>query len=129
MFRKITALLFCAVFCFGSGVSTMPANAASEAENVFVEQTLQTYDGIYMQVKGSPADNYRKIGIVADEPLAYSRKVRFGGELREQCNLERPSLLFCGGKPEYLFNATGDGDAPYAFRGRTYILVQKLTVR
>lgn len=25
---------------------------------------------------------------VADEPLAYSRKVRFGGELREQCNLE-----------------------------------------
>lgn len=66
---------------------------------------------------------------VADEPLAYSRKVRFGGELCEQCNLERPSLLFCGGKPEYLFNATGDGDAPYAFRGRTYILVQKLTVR
>ena len=63
MFRKITALLFCAIFCFGSGMSTMPATAASEAENVFVEQTLQTYDGIYMQVKGSPADNYRKIGI------------------------------------------------------------------
>ena len=90
MFRKITALLFCAIFCFGSGMSTMPATAASEAENVFVEQTLQTYDGIYMQVKGSPADNYRKIGIVADEPLAVQPflSVRFR-------NLADAAVPFC----------------------------------
>ena len=64
---------------------------------------------------------------VARRPLAYSRRVRFAdGQVREQCNLERPSLLFRGTEPCVLFNATGDGDAPYAFSGPTYILAQTL---
>lgn len=65
--------------------------------------------------------------IASDQPQAYSRRVRFAaGEEKLMCNLERPWLAFRNGRPEYLFNATGNGDGPYAFRGNTYILSQKL---
>ena len=63
-----------------------------------------------------------------DHPKVYSRAVRWeNGRRTVQCNLERPSLLFGeSGEPVYLFCASGTGDAPYSFQGRTYIAAVKL---
>jgi hypothetical protein len=49
-------------------------------------------------------------------PKAYSRIVKWDdGTFSQQCNLERPNLLFHEGKPTHLFLATGNGSIPYAF--------------
>ena len=64
----------------------------------------------------------------ARRPKAYSRALLWpDGTRREQCNLERPSLLFGeDGRPEYLYCASGDGKSPYAFEGKTYIVGMRL---
>lgn len=61
---------------------------------------------------------------IAENPKIYSRQVEWkDGTKTTQCNLERPSLLLNEkGEIEYLFCASGSGDSPYAFNGRTYIL-------
>ena len=63
-----------------------------------------------------------------ENPKAYSRSVVWeDGRKNTQCNLERPSLLFDeNGEPIYLYCASGDGDYPYAFKGRTYVVGIKL---
>ncbi len=63
-----------------------------------------------------------------ENPKAYSRTVTMkDGSVKTQGNLERPWVLFDeGGKPMYLYNATGSGENPYDFRGRTYVMAQKL---
>lgn len=65
---------------------------------------------------------------IPEQPLAYTRKVQWAnGNVTEQGNLERPSLLFNdSGEPAYLYCATGCGSAPYAFEGVTYIIGQRL---
>lgn len=54
----------------------------------------------------------------------YSRTVRWqNGRTAIQCNLERPWILFdAKNRPARLFCATGNGSAPYAFEGNTYII-------
>ena len=65
---------------------------------------------------------------IAENPKVYSRTVRWSnGKERTQCNLERPSLLFNeAGEPTHIFCASGDGDQPYDFQGRTYVVCMKL---
>lgn len=65
---------------------------------------------------------------VPDKPKVYSRQVIWeDGSTSLQCNLERPSVLFDeNGQPTHIFNASGNGNAPYAFEGVTYIVCTKL---
>ena len=58
----------------------------------------------------------------------YSRKLIWeNGSVSEQCNLERPSVLFDeNGKPIYLYCASGNGKNPYEFEGATYVVGIKL---
>lgn len=49
------------------------------------------------------------------------------GKTSKQTNLERQCILFDeNGEPTHLYCATGDGPAPYDFRGRTYVVCLKL---
>lgn len=61
---------------------------------------------------------------LAKNPKAYSRILTWqNGEVSEQCNLERPSLLFNdSGRAEYLYCAGGNGKTPYSFEGRTHVV-------
>ncbi len=65
---------------------------------------------------------------LAEHPKAYSRILEWAdGTKTEQCNLERPSLLFDeNGRAEYLYCASGNGNAPYSFQGTTYVVGIKL---
>lgn len=65
---------------------------------------------------------------VGEAPTVYKRKVDWtDGGSSIQCNLERPSLLFDEkGEPTHIFCASGDGDAPYQFKGVTYVVCTKL---
>lgn len=58
----------------------------------------------------------------------YSRTVNWqDGRQTRQGNMERPWLLFDeSGKPEYLFCASGAGENPYSFRGRTFVVAQEM---
>ncbi len=66
---------------------------------------------------------------IAKNPKAYSRVLKWNnGEIKKQCNLERPSLLFGeNGQAEYLYCAGGNGNSPYAFEGATYVVGIALT--
>ncbi len=65
---------------------------------------------------------------IAKDPKVYSRNVTFSdGSKKTLCNLERPWVLFDKeGNAEYLYNASGNGSAPYAFEGSTFIMGQRL---
>lgn len=53
---------------------------------------------------------------IHENPKAYSRIVRWDdGTVTEQCNLERPFLLFQDGEPTHLFCATGSGTKAWEF--------------
>ncbi len=67
----ILATIFACTVGLESGNSAIAEtlSPSSEVKNEFIEETLSTYEGIYMQVKSAPSDNYRKIGIVKEEPL------------------------------------------------------------
>lgn len=43
---------------------------ADNTENVFVREQMRSYEGIYLEVKGKPSDNYRKVGVVMNTPIA-----------------------------------------------------------
>ena len=51
---------------------------------------------------------------IADDPIVYTRRIRFEDGERDMPNAERPFLLMEGGKPVCLYVATGEGSAPYA---------------
>lgn len=53
---------------FGGIIGRFPVAAENE-QNVFVQKEMRTYEGIYLEVKGKPADNYRKVGVALDEPI------------------------------------------------------------
>lgn len=65
---------------------------------------------------------------IPENPKVYSRKLIWeDGSVSEQCNLERPSVLFDeNGKPIYLYCASGNGKNPYEFEGATYVVGIKL---
>lgn len=65
---------------------------------------------------------------IAPNPQVYNRNVVWAnGETFTVANLERPSLLFDeNGKPTHLFCASGKGDIPYEFDGKTFIVCIKL---
>lgn len=53
---------------------------------------------------------------IHEQPKAYSRTIQWDdGTVTEQCNLERPFLLFQDGKPTHLFLATGSGKKAWEF--------------
>ena len=53
---------------FGGIIGVFPVAAESE-QNVFVQKEMKTYEGIYLEVKGKPTDNYRKVGVALDESI------------------------------------------------------------
>ena len=65
---------------------------------------------------------------IAKNPKVYSRTVQWkGGGKSTQCNLERPYILFDeNGAPAYLYCASGQGERPYDFNQKTYIMCFKL---
>ena len=68
--RKRWKLLSIALtFVLFSGLVGLFPVTAGGAENVFVQKEMTTYEGIYLEVKGKPSDNYRKVGVVLDEPM------------------------------------------------------------
>ena len=58
----------------------------------------------------------------------YSRSVNWrNGTRTVQGNMERPCLLFDESQtPRYLFCASGAGENPYSFQGRTYIVAMEM---
>lgn len=58
----------------------------------------------------------------------YSRKVNWrDGTQSVQGNMERPWLLFDENqKPRYLFCASGAGENPYSFQGRTFVVAMQM---
>jgi hypothetical protein len=58
-----------ATFFLGSYANFLPVTAEN-ANNTFVQKEMKAYEGIYMEVKGKPADNYRKLGVDLQTPIA-----------------------------------------------------------
>lgn len=52
------------------GAVPLTAESTDGADGVFVQREMKTYEGIYLEVKGKPSDNYRKVGIALEEPIA-----------------------------------------------------------
>jgi len=58
------------------------------------------------------------------QPKAYSRTIRWDdGSTTIQGSLERPQLLFDGGRPTHLFAATGDGPGGFEHANNTWTMV------
>lgn len=68
---------------------------------------------------------------IPDAPKVYSRYLNWkDGHQTRQGNMERPWILFDDtGKPDYLFCASGAGENPYSFQGRTFIVAQKMCMK
>lgn len=65
---------------------------------------------------------------IGSRAKVYSRNVTWAdGHQSRQGNMERPWILFDeSGKPGYLFCASGAGENPYSFQGRTFVVAQEL---
>ena len=65
---------------------------------------------------------------LAPAPKVYSRTLRRpDGTVFTRCNLERPFVLLDEkGVPTHLYCASGQGEAPYGFRGRTDVICIRL---
>lgn len=65
---------------------------------------------------------------VPDAAKVYSRKVIWkDGTQTRQGNMERPWLLFDEKQvPRYLFCASGAGENPYSFQGRTFVVAMEM---
>lgn len=68
---------------------------------------------------------------IPDGAKVYSRTVRWrGGTQSRQGNMERPWLLLDeAGKPQYLFCASGAGENPYSFQGRTFVVAMEMSTK
>lgn len=64
---KILPIITATVLISGYGV-VLPVQA-EDTENVFIREAMRSYEGIYLEVKGKPSDNYRKVGVVLDTPV------------------------------------------------------------
>mgnify|MGYP005881160751 CR=1 FL=1 len=69
--RKKAGFIFLALsmICF-SGRTDKLSMTAEVVQSSFVQSEMTVYEGIYLEVKGKPVDNYRKVGIVLDNPVA-----------------------------------------------------------
>ncbi|MDY2880065.1 MAG: glycoside hydrolase family protein [Candidatus Borkfalkiaceae bacterium] len=64
---------------------------------------------------------------IGKNPKVYSRTLQWAdGRMTTQGNLERPSLLFEGGRPSRLFCAGGVSERPYDFTENTFVVCMDL---
>lgn len=67
---KFIPIVLATVFLSGYvGALPVMAETADNTDSVFVQKEMKAYEGIYLEVKGKPSDNYRKVGVVLDEPI------------------------------------------------------------
>lgn len=67
---KFIPIVLATVFLSGYvGALPVMAETADNTDSVFVQKEMKEYEGIYLEVKGKPSDNYRKVGVVLDEPI------------------------------------------------------------
>lgn len=67
---KFIPIVLATVFLSGYvGALLVMAETADNTDSVFVQKEMKAYEGIYLEVKGKPSDNYRKVGVVLDEPI------------------------------------------------------------
>ncbi len=68
---KLFSIIFAFILVCGY-VRSFPviAETANTGNNVFIQKEMKEYEGIYLEVIGKPADNYRKIGVVLDQSIA-----------------------------------------------------------
>ena len=68
---------------------------------------------------------------IPEDAKVYSRKVSWkDGTCSQQGNMERPWVLTDrDGNPAYLFCASGAGENPYSFQGRTFVVAMEMVER
>ena len=64
------------------GFASIFGVAAENNNYTFVRESLKSYDGIYMEVKGKPSDNYRKLGVVLDNAISIGENNLFSIKFR-----------------------------------------------
>lgn len=69
---KISKILMTAVLSLTALFGVPQSLVTAEEPYKFVEAEVKTYEGIYMEVKGKPDDNYRKLGIVLDSSESFA---------------------------------------------------------
>ena len=69
---KISKILMTAVLSLTALFGVPQSLVTADEPYKFVEAEVKTYEGIYMEVKGKPDDNYRKLGIVLDSSESIS---------------------------------------------------------
>lgn len=85
---KILSAVMAAICLCGCGFTA--SVRAEEAEDVFVQQEIRSYEGIYLEVTGRPPDNYRKVGVVLDEPVAVGENKFLSVAFRNLANANIP---------------------------------------